>query len=143
MTKNLFIGIWKLISFESQLENDEVVYLLGKNPIGYLMYFENGYMSVNIMKADRLSPAFDDVTTMNQAEKASMAETFLAYCGKYEILTDKVIHYPEVSLIPNWVGIKLERTYQMRDNQLILSTPPAKIGNTSEISKLIWERVST
>jgi len=142
MTKNIFVGTWKLISYETKLENGQIIYLFGQNPIGYLMYSEDGYMSVNIMKANRSSFSCEDITKISQEEKVAAAETFLAYCGKYEILADKVVHYPEVSLIANLVGVKQERTFKITNNRLFLSTPPANMGDVLVTSHLVWERVS-
>jgi hypothetical protein len=50
-----------------------------------------------------------------------------------------VIHYVDVSLIPDWVGTKQERQFQFIDDKLILVTPP--IGGNPQT--LTWERVSS
>ena len=142
MTNNFLVGTWRLISYETRLENGQIIYLFGQNPIGYLMYSEDGYMSVNIMKANRRSFSSEDFTKITQEEKVATVETFFAYSGKYEILADKVIHYPEISMIPNWIGVKQERIFQMMGNKLSLNVPPAKLGDTLAASNLVWERVS-
>ena len=123
MTNNLFVGTWKLISCENRLENGQIVYFFGQNPIGYLMYSE-------------------DFTQMSQEEKITIAETYFAYCGKYEVLADKVIHYPESHIFPNLIGVPQERTFKITDKQLFLTAPPEKMGDMLETTHLVWERVS-
>jgi hypothetical protein len=39
-----FIGTWKLVSFEMR-SADGVTYPFGNDPVGYLMYNDEGYMS--------------------------------------------------------------------------------------------------
>ena len=47
-----FIGTWKLVSFELW-SDDEVVYPFGKDPVGYLMYNNEWYMSVEFMPSKK------------------------------------------------------------------------------------------
>ena len=142
MTNNFFVGTWRLLSFETRLENGQVIYLLGPKPIGYLMYSEDGYMLVNLMKANRQSFSSEDMTTMSQEEKIAIAEDFHGYSGKYEILTaNTIVHYPEIHVIPNLIGVPQERTFEIIDSRLSLSTPTGKLGDKLAASYLVWERV--
>ena len=47
-----FIGTWKLVSYENR-SGDQVTYPLGKNPVGYIMYNDEGYMAVALMASNR------------------------------------------------------------------------------------------
>ena len=47
-----FIGTWKLVSYENR-SGDPVAHPLGKNPVGYIMYNNGGYMAVALMASNR------------------------------------------------------------------------------------------
>jgi len=137
MANQVVLGVWKLVSYEIRLATKQVIYPFGEEARGYLMYTENGYMSVNIMSANRL-PFTADSATMASLEEILMAiQTFFAYCGKYEVISDKIIHYPEVSSIPNLRGLRQERIFEIKDNRLCLTFK----DDMQATFKLIWERV--
>jgi hypothetical protein len=140
MTQSLFFGTWRLISFESRTADGEVSYPYGRDAIGYITYGDSGYMSVAIMAAHRQQFAAGDILGGTTEEKVHAAETYLSYCGRYEVLTGKVIHRIEVRLFPNWIGGVQERFYTFTDNRLTLSTPPILLNGKLRTSYLIWER---
>ena len=43
------IGTWKLVSYETQDADGNIVYPLGKDAKGFIMYNPDGYMSAQIM----------------------------------------------------------------------------------------------
>jgi len=143
MNEKKFIGTWKLKSFEAELPDGRVLYPHGKNPDGYIMYSEDGYMLVLITDQDRKSFAGEAIPskhfwkTVNDHKKAEAYETLLSYCGKYKVKNEDVVeHFIEVSSFPNWVGTTQERTYKFSENLLTLSqvTPWA-------IATLVWEKL--
>jgi hypothetical protein len=139
MIDNNFLGTWKLISWYFKHENGEVNYPFGEDAIGYLIYTANSYMSVHIMSANR--PMYVDSNSPTPEEILAIADTCLTYCGKYEILADKIIHYPEVSTEPTMVGVAQERFFEIRDNTILLSTPPFEMNGVQTTSHLVWQRV--
>ncbi len=143
MTKNPFVGTWRLVSFETRSEDGQVSYPQGKNPVGYIIYSEDGYMAVAIMSANRRKFTAKDLKKGSTEVKAAAADTYTSYCGRYEIQKDAIIHHPEVSLFPNWVGVKLKRLFRFEGNRLSLSTLPLVVDGIQQYSHLIWERVST
>ncbi|MBN2326191.1 MAG: lipocalin-like domain-containing protein [Candidatus Omnitrophica bacterium] len=136
-----FIGTWRLISFEMKSEKGDVLYPFGKDSLGYIMYNHDGYMSVNFMKAGRPLFASPDISLGNSEEKASAMDTYISYCGKYEVDGDQVVHHIEVSWFPNWSGIDQVRYYEFSGNRLTLKTPPVKAYGESYTGALVWERV--
>ena len=51
MTANPLIGTWRLISWENRsVDGQKISYPLGKDAVGYIMYNEDGYMFVAIMR---------------------------------------------------------------------------------------------
>ncbi len=50
---NPFVGTWKLVSWEVARPDGSVLYLYGRNVVGYLIYTADGYVSAEIMDPDR------------------------------------------------------------------------------------------
>ncbi len=135
-----FLGTWKLVSVETRKEDGEV-HRRGER-VGYLLYNDEGYMSVAFMKEDRPEFASGDIRGGTVEEKAAAVEGYVSYCGRYEVKGDKVIHHIEVSLFPNWVGVRQERMYELDGDRLTLSTPLMLVGGRRLSTHLIWERAS-
>ena len=140
MVQNPFVGTWRLLSYEVRRADGEIVYPWGQDPIGLLIYSEDGYMSVAMMSANRTRFVTNDVKRSTIEEKAAAVNTYISYGGRYDIQGDTVIHHVEVCLFPNWVGNDQKRTYKFDDNKLTLSTPLPG-GNIQRSAHLVWERV--
>ena len=142
MTSNPLIGTWRLISWETRsVDGQKISYPLGKDAVGYIMYNEDGYMFVAIMRPNRVRFAAGDLLGGSAEEKAQAANTYVSYCGRYEFNGDTVIHHVDLSLFPNWVGVEQERLVEFRGNRLSLSTRPILLGGVQRTAHLIWERV--
>ena len=140
MAENSFIGAWRLESFEFRSANGQVSYPYGQDVHGYIMYAQDGYMSVAFMRAGRPHFNSEDFLTGSIEEKVLAFDTYFSYCGKYELRGDKVIHHIEVSLFPNWTGKDQERFYRFDGDRLILSTPPLLAQGIEQTGHLIWKR---
>ncbi len=141
MERNPFVGTWRLLSLETRNPDGRVSYPLGHDAVGYLMYTEDGYMCGAMMNADRPEFAGGDVRRATVEEKVAAWDTYVSYCGRYEIRDNKVIHHIAVGFFPNWVGAELERAFEFDGNRLSLSTPPFLIDGLQQTSHAIWERV--
>ena len=135
------IGTWRLVSFKSKTVDGQVTDPWGKNTVGYIMYNEDGYMSVSVMSANRSKFVSGDMKGGTAEEKAAAAGTYISYCGKYEIKGDAIIHHIELSLFPNWVGVSQKRIFKLDGNKLSLSTSPALVDGVEQTFRLIWDRV--
>jgi hypothetical protein len=144
VASNPLIGTWKLLSWENRSveEDGRISYPLGEDATGYIMYNQDGYMFVAIMSPYRLKFAGGDLLSGTPEEEAQAEETFLSYCGRYELREDRVIHQIELSSFPNWVGVDQERLMELRENRLTLSTHPILMQGEHQTAHLIWERVS-
>lgn len=138
MAHNPLMGTWRLVSFELRTEDGEASYPFGPDAIGYIMYNEDGFMSVSFMSANRRKFASADIKAATAEERAAAAEGFLTYSGRYEIQGDKVIHHIEVSFFPNWVGTDLVRTFEVEGDKLLLRIPPFTIGGRVQTGRLVW-----
>lgn len=99
-------------------------------------------MSVSFMSANR--PKIVSARSIRGGtteEKIAAYDTYLSYCGKYEVQGNKVIHHIEVSLFPNWSGVDQVRFFEFDGNRLSLSTPPLLLAGKQKTAQLIWERV--
>ena len=142
MTSNPLIGTWRLISWETRsVDGQKIGYPFGEDAVGYIMYNEDGYMFVAIMRPNRVKVAAGDLLRGSTEEKVQAADTYVSYCGQYEFQGDKVIHHVDLSLFPNWVGVDQERLVELRGNRLILSTRPILLGGMQQTAHLIWERL--
>jgi len=141
MDKNAFIGTWKLVSFILQNPDGTVSNPFGLEPGGYIFYMADGYMAVAFMAAGRPQYHNQDPMAGNMQEKAAAVDTFISYCGTYEVQGNEVVHHIEVSLFPNWTGKDQRRFYQFKGRQLILSTTPQVFQGSERSAILVWERV--
>jgi hypothetical protein len=140
--KNPFIGTWKLISWENTNADGTVTYPYGKNPVGYILYTEDGYMAAEIMNPNRrqsdpdfpLEPAF--AQTLNNNDRLMAYETYLSYCGSYSYSLEErtITHHVKTGLIPSWSGKDQFRQFEFKDGKLIL-------GNLR--AQLIWESAAS
>jgi hypothetical protein len=141
VTSNPLIGTWRLISWENRDADGRITYPLGEDALGYIIYNADGYMFVAIMGPGRAKFAAGDLLSGTTEERARAAGTYVSYCGRYEFRGETVIHYVELSLFPNWVGVEQERLVEVRGDRMTLSTRPMLFGGMQRSAHLIWERV--
>jgi hypothetical protein len=134
---NRFIGAWRLVSFEEETSDGEIVYPYGKNPIGLLIYDSSGRMSVQIMRSDRASFSSSEWNTVPAEEIKKAMAGFTAFFGSFEVDADNntVIHRVEGHVLPGSVGKTLGREFEFAGDLLILKPSPTR--------RVIWERVTT
>ncbi|MCW2654326.1 MAG: lipocalin-like domain protein [Mycobacterium sp.] len=137
------IGSWKLVSYEARSEDGRaVIYPLGRDAKGYILYTPDGYMSAQIMRLNRPRYQTADPSGGTDAQSSLAARGYLAYSGPYRVEDDAVVlHEPEVSLFPNWVDETLSRRAALVDGRLELSTTtPVQFGQGQLTAVLVWER---
>ena len=140
MTTNPLIGTWRLISYEARTGDGKVSYPLGQNPSGFILYSEDGYMSVTMMSANRTSYASSDLTGGTPEEKLSASDTYFSYSGKYTFEGDRVLHHVEVAFFPNRVGTTQVRHLILSGNTVTLRTPAMLINGEQQTAELVWQR---
>jgi hypothetical protein len=136
--RHLLCGSWKLVSFELRLPSGSVSYPFGPEPRGYLFYNAQGFMSAAFMGADRVKPQSADLA---DTSKTVNFDQFNAYCGRFEVHGNRVVHHVEVASLPQWCGVDQERVFKIDGDRLILETPPLAINAQAPTGYLIWERV--
>ena len=119
-------GTWKLVAYE-QWSQGAAAYPMGRDAQGYIAYDPCGWMSVQIMRAGRPSPA---------------ADGYLAYAGSYEVdeAQATVTHHIALHLQPNAIGSHLVRRFAVHGSRLTLFTSPT-VSDPPEGGRLTWERI--
>ena len=137
------VGTWRLRSWKNVGSDGSVVDPLGVNPVGYIFYNHDGYMSVEIMAADRAPYRDPDAFGGTAEERSEAISTYLSYSGPYEVLPDRdtVIHHIEVCSYPNWIGNAQVRFATLDGDLLTLSTKPMTFQGVERRAELVWERV--
>ena len=141
MRMSKFVGTWKLVSWENRSGGD-VSYPMGSDAVGYITYTDDGFMHVTLMASGRALFSSGDLLGGSVEERAAVAGSFVAYCGRYEIGQGRVYHHIEVSSFPNWTGVTQERIFEFQDNRLFLSTDPLLLDGKQQTAHLIWERIT-
>ena len=133
---NRFIGAWRLVSFEEETSDGEIVFQYGKDPIGLLIYDSSGRVSVQIMRRDREALSTTEWETTPAGKIKEAVEGFTAFFGSFEVdaANKIVIHHVDGHLLPESVGKKLRREFEFDGNRLILKPSPHR--------RVIWERIS-
>lgn len=142
LINNQFVGTWLMLSWENRDKEGNVTYPFGQDAIGYVVYSEDGYMSTTLMTANRPNFTTDDVLGGTIEERAGAEETYVAYCGQYEIKDNTVTHHIKASLFPNWFDSYQKRFFEFKDDRLTLSTPLILIDGKWQTAYLIWRRAS-
>ena len=140
MLRDEITGTWRLLSYEARSSDGSVSYPLGRDAVGYIMYTEDGFMSVSMMASARRRYADGDLRGGTDEEKLAAADSYVSYCGRYEIQDDSVFHHVEVAFFPNRVGTSQRRFIQLDGDRLLLTTSAMLIAGKEQAGHILWER---
>jgi len=141
MKGNPLLGAWKLKSLETRASDGSVSYPWGKEVLGYVIFSPEGYLCVAIMNANRKKFSSQDMKGGTVEERANAADSYLSYCGPYEIERNKFRVKVEVSLFPNWISGIQERNFKIKGKKLSVLTAPTLVNGKEQVGYLIFERV--
>jgi len=142
--KERLVGTWKLVSATSLVGGAEEPGPLGPKVTGLLTYSADGYMCANQMGLDRPKFATPDFRGGSEQEKAQAFESFLGYCGRYEVNEEErsVVHSVVTSWYPNWTGTTQKRFVEVMGDRLKLTTPPFLANGKEVTGVIVWERAT-
>jgi hypothetical protein len=140
VTTASIVGRWRLVSYVSRADDGSLVYPLGEDAQGSLVYTAGGWMIAQISSGDRRNLPSDDLFGGSDAERAEAFSSYLAYCASYEVTGDVVAHRVAMCSVPNWVGSEQTRRFEVTGEQLALRTPPIEIGGKLLVNELLWQR---
>ena len=138
------VGIWKLISVETEADDGTVTYPFGKDVAGLLIIDAKGYFSVQLMDTKRPSFKSGDPRGSTPEEVKTAFENYMGYYGTFDLDETKgaTIFHVRGAWLPNWIGTEQIRYYALSENRLSISTAPVLYGREKGVGKLIWERVT-
>jgi hypothetical protein len=132
------VGRWRLVSWSAQTEGGAVAYPFGEHAQGSVVYTPGGWMIGMLAAGDRANLSTQDVVGGSEEERALAFSSYLAYCGRYEIDGDVIVHRIEMSMFPNWVGVDQKRHFELSGGELVLRTPPTQISGKVVVNELRW-----
>lgn len=137
-----FVGVWALESFAEQSDADEKSAPLGEDPLGFLIYTADGFVSAQLMRADRKLFKSDPWEAGASSDAVDLTKDYIAYCGRYEINKEssEVIHMPQVALLPNLVHQEQHRRFTFEGDTLTLVTTRRRPNGSVVVSTLLWRR---
>lgn len=98
---------------EQRYDDGRVTYPFGKEVQGYIFYGKDGIMFAAIQRAGRTPFKTGMQWTASQEEKAGAYDSYMTYCGRYELEGNRVTHAIEISLFPDWIGQRQVRTLRL------------------------------
>jgi len=134
------IGTWRLVSYQVSGADGSVVYPMGQDVDGLIMYVPDGHMSANLMVPGRAAYTGGAAASATPAQLAAAAAGYFGYAGRFEVdeVAGVVIHRIEVALMPNLAGSTQRRHVSLDGRRLTLRGDPTPDGTTPYI---IWDRV--
>jgi hypothetical protein len=137
-----FVGVWALESFTERSDADEKSAPLGEKPLGFLIYTSDGFVSAQLMRANRNSFTTDPWEAAASSDAVDLTKDYIAYCGRYEIdeKSSEVIHLPLVALLPNLIHQEQHRRFTFEGDTLTLVTTRRRPNGSVVVSTLLWRR---
>jgi len=134
-TRASFVGTWELRSVDMHTSDGRVTAVWGADPVGRLVYDDQGRMFALLMPKARNQAAGQTAPEELQREVAG-------YYGAYAVDTKKkiVTHHVAVSLRASEAG-EIERAFTLEGDTLIL-TAHAMRANSSVTYVLAWQRAT-
>ncbi len=135
---SLFIGSWSLASCTLTTPDGQTEYPFGEDPVGCILYTEDGHMAAHLMRRQRTLFASENRRESTLDERAAAFLDYFSYCGSYTVQhgAQTVTHHVEASSSPNWIGTDRVRTFDFSGDSLTLR---AAVKDGSQHT-LVWKR---
>ena len=137
------IGSWSLISWKTVYDNGRIIFPMGDDAQGHLIYSSDGYMYASLFKNNRKPFKTGEMLTATDYEKINAWDSYFSYSGRYSCKGNQIDHFVESSMYPNWLNDNQSRLFTLDGNILILETLPQKTKRGTQISRVSWERSSS
>jgi hypothetical protein len=150
LTKQVIIGAWRLVGIDYSGPKGALADpVFGPDPQGIIIYDQSGWMSVQIVTANRPAIArpttrTSRVVTPDDAKLAAMAfDTYYAYFGTWDYNADTsvITHHLNSSLLPYETGLEYRREVTFDGVHLKLVARSQDRGEERHRT-LVWTRVS-
>jgi hypothetical protein len=150
LTKQAIVGAWRLVGIDYSGPNGALTDpVFGPNPQGIIIYDQSGWMSVQIVTANRpvvARPAMrtSRVVTPDEAKLAAAAfDTYYAHFGTWDYNADTsvITHHLKSSLLPYETGLEYREEVTFDGEHLRLIARSQETGEERRRT-LVWTRVS-
>ena len=149
--RSRIIGTWDLVHYiGTNVDNPEdIMYPMGKDAKGQIMYSNDGYMSALIQCGD-LQPFENGWNNGTTEEWAIAAKTTMAYGGPFYLdeasgKPQTIVHHAQISMHPNLVDssqVRCADIIQEDGHDYIILGPelPTQWEGTMRLLRLKWQR---
>lgn len=136
------VGVWSMLAWRQQRGREQLL-PMGESPVGFIVYTAEGFVSVNIMRSARPLMLTGDFVNASDEEKALAFSGYLGYCGRYEVMEDRVCHHIEAASYPNWVGERQIRRLSWDGEILRLQAQPRTVNGVLVSATIDWKRLDS
>jgi hypothetical protein len=136
------VGAWGLVSFEGTMADGRIISPMGRGAQGHIVYSDNGFVSVNLSRADRVLTGEDSrFDVRSDSDVAGVSRGYMAYSGPFEVDEERAVarHHFDLCLDPALIDTLQERHVRFFDDKLELSVRQAP--GVSIPSALVWIRL--
>jgi hypothetical protein len=107
--RDQLLGTWTLVSWTRIVGDLEEPGLLGRDPVGQIIFAPDGHMCFNAMRRTRSAFGSRDFQAETSEEKTAAYDSYVGFCGRYAVNEEErsVALRLEVSLYPNWAGTEI------------------------------------
>jgi len=110
------VGIWKLVSFEAEIQaTGQKEPVMGQKPTGYVIFAPEG-RAFFILTGEGRKPA------KTVQERADLLNSLISYTGMYRLEGDKWITKVDVAWSPDFVGTEQTRFFKLDGDRLHVLT---------------------
>lgn len=134
-------GIWTLVSVENTQADGSKTLPYGKEPVGMLVFNDDGSYAIQILKASRPKVAANDKNKATPDENAALVQGNNSHFGRYKVNDENstVSFYIDHAFYPNWEGTVQERTYTLEGDLLKYAVTNTTNGGAITAT-VVWRR---
>ena len=133
---NPLIGTWRLVSFQTIVENSEPQNNLGARPKGYIILTREGRM-ITVGTGENRKAGTSDT------EQLALYRSLFAYSGRYRVEGGDFITTVDVSWNETWNGTEQRRHFRIEGDKLLIETvpgPSALFPGKTSFGRTVFER---
>jgi hypothetical protein len=118
-----------------------VSYPFGERARATVIYTVDGHVATIFAAADRKPPVAAQAT---EQEAIDLYRSMIAFAGRYELIGNRLIYYPDISWNEAWNGTTPERVFEVSEKRLETKSVPtvSTLTGARTVFSLVWERVS-